>query len=118
MMLGEEARHACDAGALREFIERSVAFAQSDDLVAIVERGEQFAEAPDSTEIDGGLGEATFPPDRFQSCWIEGDFFPVGINNFEQVAAVRAAEILSGAIAEIAAGDAAKTKAGWTHGRR
>jgi hypothetical protein len=40
------------------------------------------------------------------------------INNFEQVAAVGATEILSGEVAEIAAGNAAKTKASWTHARR
>ena len=65
-MFGEEARHAGDAGALRQFVERSVAFAQRDGLVVALERGQQFAETPDAAEIDGGLREAALAPRGFQ----------------------------------------------------
>ena len=62
----EEARHAADAGALREFVERRVAFAQGDYLLVVGERGKQIAEPPDSAEVDGRLRKLTLAPSRFQ----------------------------------------------------
>jgi hypothetical protein len=64
-MLGGEVWHSGDAGALRHLIERSVSFAQRDDL-PVVECGKKFAEAPDAAEIRGSGGKTPLLPPGFQ----------------------------------------------------
>ena len=53
MMFGKEARNASDPGTLRKFVEWSVAFAQGDDPLLGMGRGQKFAESPDAAEVEG-----------------------------------------------------------------
>ena len=65
LMLCEEVWHSGDAGALRHLVERSVPFAQRDDM-PVIECGKKFAEAPDAAEIRGSGGKTPLLPRRFQ----------------------------------------------------
>ncbi len=62
-MLGEEPVDAGDFGAAREIVERSVALAEGDDVVGVVDDGEQVAEAPDAGLVDGHGGGAALLPE-------------------------------------------------------
>src|SRR5206468_6128311 len=48
LVLGQEPVDACTFGAAGKIVERSVAFAESDDFLRVLNDGEQIAEAPDA----------------------------------------------------------------------
>ena len=52
-MLGEKPVDSGDFGAAREIVERGVALAEGDDILRVIDDGEQVAEAPDAGLIDG-----------------------------------------------------------------
>ena len=62
-MLGEEPVDAGDFGAAGQLVERGVALAEGDDVVEVVDDGEQVAEAPDAALIDGHGGGAALLPE-------------------------------------------------------
>src|ERR1700686_1213685 len=116
-MFGEQARHTGDAGALRKFVQWSVALAERDGLLLAPESGKQVAKTPDAALIDRRLGESSLAPDVFQILGSAPRLFPVGISDFKQITAMRAAEILTGMVTQIAASNAAEAEGGLTHAR-
>ncbi len=50
-MLGVELRQSCNAGAAGHFVQRSISFAQADD-VFFAEARQQFTKTPDAAFID------------------------------------------------------------------
>ncbi len=63
LMLGEEPVDAGDFGAAREVVERGVALAEGDDVLEVVDDGEEIAEAPDAGLVDGQGGGAALLPE-------------------------------------------------------
>src|SRR5258706_13188086 len=103
-MLGLECVEADNAGAARELIERSVAFAQSDHVLLGILR-EKFAEAPDAALVERFEQGLTMKPESFQRGRV---VTPFRQNEFQQVAATGAAEVLGSEGGRGAARDAAE----------
>src|SRR5208283_1976864 len=113
--LGEKAGNARAPCRLWKGIERSIAFAQGNDVSLVgrrVRRGEQIAEAPDAAEISRALREAALGPYGLQSLRAGLSLFPSRVSDLEQIAAVSAAKILAGGVAEVAATDTPKAEVG------
>ena len=108
MMLGEQARHTGDAGAVRQVIERRVALAQRDHGL-IADLRKKFAKTPDAAEVNRVETQAPLLPCGFQLAGFGRGLFPVRVSDFEQITAIGAAEILSCIVTQMAAGDAAET---------
>ena len=111
-MLGEEAPNSSAVRGSRKFIQRSVAFAQSDDVALGLGGGEKFAESPHAAEIERQVGRATLMPNGFQVGRAELSGSPRGVSDFKKIAALRAAKIQLGCVAERATADAVKAKGG------
>src|SRR3954462_15730477 len=109
-MLGEKTRHARDARALRQFVKRCVPFPKCDDLMLVVQRGQQISKAPHAAQIDSARRETTLLPSRFETCSGRCRFLPRGIRDFEQIATMRTAKVLAGNIVDVAASDAAESE--------
>ena len=82
LMLREQVRHTGDAGTLRKFIHRSIAFAKRDGLLFVGESGQEFAVTPDAAEIDGCVRKPAVPPESFQAFGIRLGFLPTRISDF------------------------------------
>ena len=55
MMLGIQPRDAGDAGAVGQFIQRSVTLAQGDHLLLDQRRRKKFTESPHAAEVERGI---------------------------------------------------------------
>ncbi len=118
-MLCQQPRNAGVARTLRQFVQRSIAFPQSNHFTRRrIERGEQLAEPPHAAQINRRLREAPLAPRRFQCFRVEPACLPIWVSDFEQILALGAAKLLTGGVAQVAAADAAKTEIRWTHARR
>ena len=117
-MFRKQARHAGNVGAVRKFIQRCVALAQRNDLLAGLEDGKEIAKSPDATQVDIGVGKPALAPNGFQLLRIGRRLFLVRIGDFEQITAMCAAKILAGTVVLFSARDAAKTEGRWAHARR
>ena len=73
-MLGLECVEADNAGAARELIERSVAFAQSDHVLFGNLR-EEFAEAPDAALVERFEQSLAMKPESFQGRKVVAPFW-------------------------------------------
>ncbi len=52
LMFGVKVWHSGDARGLRKFVERSVAFAQGDDFLLGLWRGQELPESPHAAQVD------------------------------------------------------------------
>ena len=73
LVLGEEPVDAGDLGAARQLVERRVALAEGDDVVGVVDDGQQIAEAPDAGLVDGHGGGAALLPEPAEGAGIGAD---------------------------------------------
>jgi len=129
LMFGLECVHTCRASTTRKVIERSVAFLQGDRVVAGLEGGEKFAEAPDAADVGGGERGAAVTPELLECLGIDASRFialgrlPTGVEDFEEVSAIWAAKVLICVVGNVAAVDATQagdgswggTGRGWIH---
>jgi len=93
-MLGIKLLQVGNAGAARQFIERSVSLVQSDDLMPVIKAGQQFTKTPDSAFVDWKTGSAALSPESFENGGVYSDRVPIGIYEFQQIATTGAAEVL------------------------
>src|ERR1700746_1245709 len=107
-MLRKEMLHTCDARAPRQLVKRRVPFPESDDLLLIIEHGQQIAISPYAAHVYWARREAPLLPCRLQLRRVRLLLIPGGIRDLEQVSTLTAAKVLARGIAEITAGDATK----------
>ena len=107
-MLGIEARDTRAMGRLRKFVEWRVSLAQSDNVLAGLRNGKEFPESPHATEVERCMRRTAFPPDGFQSAGIKAGGPPGRVGNLEQMATLRAAEVLRRNGVDGSAADAAE----------
>jgi hypothetical protein len=114
LMFGLECVHTCRTSTTRKVIERSIAFLQRDRVVAGLEGGQKFAEAPDAADIGGGERGAAVTPELLEYLDIDASRFltlrrlPTGVEDFEEVSAIWAAKVLIRVVGDVAAVDAAQ----------
>src|ERR1700688_3351097 len=104
---------ACNSGAARrlcKFVQRSVAFAQRDEMLLGGRHGKKFAEAPHSTKIESCMRGTPLKPNGLQRRSIDPGRLPARIRDLQQVSALRTAEILRGLARDGTTPDAAETK--------
>jgi hypothetical protein len=110
-MLGVELSQSGNSGAARQFIERSISLAESDNLVPVIEAGEQFTETPDPAFIDWKSGGAPLAPKSPNLSDIQSRVIarvPTGIDDLKQITTIGAAKVLLGLICYETASNATK----------
>src|SRR6266581_8866805 len=113
-MLGVKVLHPCRAAAPRQLIHRSVSFPQSNHMIPVAQGRKYFAKAPNAALIQRLVRRAALPPEFFESQGVESTRshshtrLPPGVNHFQQIAALRAADIGGVACAHSSAPNAAQ----------
>ena len=107
LVLSLQRVEADNTRASRQIVEWRVALAQSNDVL-FRNVGKEFAKAPDTALVEFMVRGLARKPDGFKGCWIK---VSSGENEFEQVAAGCASELLTGGRGSCAAGDAAELRA-------
>src|SRR5579862_3387492 len=93
-MLGVELRQPGDAGAARHFIQRSISLAQRDDLLPVIETGQQLTETPNPAIVGGKSRSAALLPESLERGSVWQIFVPAEVDDLQQISATGAAEIL------------------------
>jgi predicted flap endonuclease-1-like 5' DNA nuclease len=99
-MLCEKLIETERSGSAFEFVQRRIALAETYGIPEVVEDGEKLAKAPDSALVEELAGTAPFAPKPLQGAGI-GPVKPLALSpscifHFEEVAALRAAEVGAG----------------------
>jgi hypothetical protein len=77
-MLGEKPVDAGDFGAARKIVERSIAFAESDDFLEVIDDGKEVAEAPDAGLVDRHAGGAALLPEPAKGAGVGEEAVGIG----------------------------------------
>ena len=116
LMLGLEGANSSGEGTTREIIEGCIPFPQRDGVVAGLEVGKQFAEAPYAAGVGRGERGLAVAPEILEPLGsVAGGFeslgsLPAGEGDFKQVAAVGTAEVRGGMVSLVAALNTAQAR--------
>ena len=104
-MLGKKLTQTRNTCTARQLIQRTVPLAQRDDLLAVVEAGQEFTETPNAAFVDRKSRGPALAPESPERAVIDSRA-PTGINDFQQVAATGAAKVRRGFCTHHAAANA------------
>ena len=116
-MLGVKLLNSCRAATTGQFIHRRIPLPEGDDAIPIVQCGKDFTKAPDAAFIQSFVRCAPLLPETFEPRRVQPTraptCFPIGINDFQQIAALGASDALGPVFAHGSAPDAAQLRYGW-----
>ena len=114
MVFGDKVFDPNRASAGGQLVERSVAFAQGNDLLLVGKMGQQLSESPDAALIEGQQGLPAPSPEGFEGGCGEGSRTPTvaripsRIYDFEQVGTGGAAKPMAGVVGSKTADNASQ----------